>query len=182
MYRTFAQRLGPGKNIRSFFCGRTFVAKIREYAIKKQAKILKLISNIDPPDLRNKVYRSIEMTSFLTQINPNGNHGEFRIPTWRMRLYRDSWLIIFDLSKASYDRWSHFALKERAVISYDHGLTGSTSNNERYIARAAIRRLLKDVADVDGTLLPVSVPRNSAAPQYISSSSENVIVLPPRYS
>lgn len=68
------------------------------------------------------------------------------------------------------------------MVSVDYGLTGRISNNARPTTRDLIRRFVKDVADSDGTLLPVAVPCNPLAVHDMSVLKENVVVLPPCYT
>lgn len=60
----------------------------------------------------------------------------------------------------------------------DHVLTGRTSNNAHPIPRVAIRRFIKDVADFDGSLLPVTVHLQPGSVHDMSASTKHLVVLP----
>lgn len=162
--------------------GRTCLTKLSEEMLRRPAQLLAFIGTIEPPDLKHRVYRAIVMTSFLSHVNPQSNHCEYGVPTCGFKVCPDVWLLLFGLSKKAYANFRRQALPQRSVLSIDNGLTGRTSNNARPVAQAAIRRFIKDIADYDWTVLPVRVPQNPAEMQDMSTVTNQVVLLPPRYT
>lgn len=64
----------------------------------------------------------------------------------------------------------------------DHDLTGRASSSTQPVERSAISYFIKDIADADGTILPIAVQLNHYLSQDMSTPINNVLIFELRYS
>lgn len=163
-------------------CGRTCLLKLKESAVRTHAQLLTFYFSLNPPDLRNRVFRTFVMTCYMQQMNEHGNHCEYRVPAIKHKLCRETWLMLMNISKGTYDNWRSLTVPRRDVLPPDHGLASYASNAAKPAARAAVRQYVEDIAAGDGHPLPVRMRRSDGKHTDSMDGTETIVVLPPRYT
>jgi len=170
------------KRSRKMCCGKGCLLKVSEGSIRSHAMLLAFYFSLDPPDIRNRVYRSFVMSCYLLHVNESGNHSQFCIPSSGVSLCRETWLLLMNLSKSTYTRWRDLSVPTRCVLPAPHGLAGAVANAAKPAVKAAVRQYLRDVAEADGHPCPVACRQADQRRIEEEQSEETILWLPPRYS
>lgn len=178
----FVETMMQRKKTRYKCCGKTCIAKVTPTSIEKHAQLLGFLFNLNPPSIRNRVYRAFVMTCYMQRVNEKGNEQNFRIPGSGRPLCRGLWLLFMNISKSTYMNWRKSTVPKRDVLPPDHGLSGYSSNAAKPMARNSVCKFVRDVAASDGHPLPVRVHRSDGKSFAESNDDEAVVVLPPRYT
>jgi len=167
---------------RTMCCGHSCLLKIEEESIRAHAMLLSFYFSLDPPDVRNRVYRSFVMSCYMLHVNKDGKHCQYRIPAVGHPLCRTTWLVFMNLSKSTYLRWCLFASPTRNVLPLAHALSFNSSNAAKPAARMAVRTFLRDIAESDGHPLPICHRSSDYKRLESSDNMESIVFLPPKYS
>lgn len=178
----FVDKIMDKKKNRVMCCGKSCILHMTEANVRAHAMLLSFYSTIDPPDLRNRVYRSFVMSCYMICVDQNGKHSQYRVPAIGRSLCRDTWLMFMNISKSTYTAWRSLTISTRNVLPVNHGLIANSSNSGKPAAKAAVRRFIKDVAESDGHPLPVCARASDRAKFEYDEEIESIVFLPPKYS
>lgn len=163
-------------------CGMQCLAKMNEVELKVHIRTMEHIFSIETPTLRNQSLRLFAMTCYMMQINDQGNHCEFRLPSFKSKICRDVWCLLLCISVSTYKAWRQVTVPERDVMPPVHGLIGQSSNAAKPEARASVVSFVKRIADYDGHPLPVRIRAADKRLMERIDGTEQMVVLPPRYT
>ena len=178
----FIEKFKNKKRQREKCCGKTCLLKLKEANVRIHASLLSFYSTIQPPDLRNRLFRVFVMTCYLQTVNEKGNCAGYRLPAFSLSCCLHTWLQLLDISRATFFRWKSIATSNRDVVPRDHGLVASASNQSKPESRALFREFVIDIAKRYGHPLPIMLRRNDKSLVESEQEADSIIILPPRFT
>jgi len=178
----FVKMLLERQGDRRMCCGKSCFMKITASSLKAHAMLLGFYHSLDPPDTRNRVFRSFVMSCFMVHVDDNKKCSKYRIPAVGHSLCKETWLLLMNISRPTFDRWRALTLSTCSVLPINHGLVFSKPNAAKPKERAAVRQYLCDVAETQGHPLPVSVGASDYSRLDAGEAIESIVFHPPRFS
>lgn len=78
---------------------------MKEGELKVHIRVMEYIFSIENPGLCNQSLLLFAMMCYMMQVKNNGNHCEYLLPSFKVRMFLDVWCKLLNISVSTYKAW-----------------------------------------------------------------------------